>query len=97
MDQHERFIKPEIDLQKDFFDDRLIYAFNFGAEWAWGKQPAEQYPRELSLQGATGVMYRFAPSWFAGVEVHTRWKYPLFELDNFEHRVFYAGPSIHYA
>ena len=31
------------------------------------------------------------------MEIHTRWEYPLFDLDNFEHRVFYAGPSIHYS
>lgn len=95
--QHDRYLKPEIDLQKDFLEDRLICVLNFGVEWAWGKQPAEQYPRELALEGATGVMYRFAPNWFAGVEVHTRWEYPLFDFDNSEHRVFYAGPSVHYS
>ena len=46
LDQHERYIKPEIDFQKDFLEDRLICALDFGAEWAWGKQPAEQYPRD---------------------------------------------------
>jgi Family of unknown function (DUF6662) len=74
LDEHERYIKPEIDLQKDFLEDRLICALNFAVEWAWGKQPAEEYPREVSFEGATGVMYRFAPNWFAGVEVHTRWE-----------------------
>ena len=34
---------------------------------------------------------------YAGVEIHTRWEYPLFDLDNFEHRAFFAGPSIHYS
>ena len=78
-------------------DDTLICALDLGVEWAWGKQPAEQYPRELALEGAAGVAYRFAPNWYAGVEIHTRWEYPLFDFDNFEHRVFYAGPSIHYS
>jgi hypothetical protein len=95
--QHDRYLKPEIDLQKDFLEDRLICVLNFRVEWAWGKQPAEQYPRELAFEGAAGVAYRFAPNWYAGVEIHTRWEYPLFDLDNFEHRVFYAGPSIHYS
>jgi Family of unknown function (DUF6662) len=35
--QQERYLKPEIDFQKDFFDDRLISVFSLGAEWAWGK------------------------------------------------------------
>jgi hypothetical protein len=95
--QHDRYLKPEIDLQKDFLDDRLICDVDFGAEWAWGKQPAEQYPRELALEGAAGIAYRFARNWFAGIEIHTRWEYPLFDFDNFEHRDFYAGPSIHYS
>src|SRR5450755_2634961 len=38
--QHERYIKPEIDLQKDFLDDTLIFNLDMGVEWAWGKKPA---------------------------------------------------------
>jgi hypothetical protein len=75
----------------------LICALNFAVEWAWGKKPAEEYPREVSFEGATGFMYRFAPNWFAGAEIHTRWEYPLFDFNNFEHRVFYAGPTLHYS
>jgi opacity protein-like surface antigen len=95
--EHERYIKPEIDLQKDFFEDRLICNLDFGVGWAWGKQPAEQYPKELAFEGAAGVAYRFAPNWFAGAEIHTRWEYPQFDLYNFEHRVYYAGPALHYS
>ncbi|MGB8342120.1 MAG: DUF6662 family protein [Chthoniobacterales bacterium] len=95
--QHERYVKPEIDLQKDFLDDTLITVLSLGAEWAWGKQPAEQYPKELALESAGGVTYRFAPNWYAGVEAHYRTEYPQFDFYNFEHRVLYAGPSIHYA
>jgi hypothetical protein len=95
--QHERYIKPEVDLQKDFLDDRLICALDLGAEWAWGKLPAEQYPKEMAFEAAAGVAYRFAPNWFAGVEVHNRTEYPQFDFGNFEHTVVYAGPSIHYS
>jgi hypothetical protein len=97
LDQSEWYIKPEIDLQKDFLEDRLICNLDFGVEWAWGKQPAEEYPKEISFEGAGGVAYRFAPNWYAGAEVRTRWEYPLFDLYFFEHRVVYAGPSIHYS
>lgn len=95
--QHERYVKAELDLQKDFFDDTLICDLDLGVEWAWGKQPAEQYPREISLEGEAGIAYRFAPNWFVGLEIHNRSEYPLFDFNNFEHRVFYAGPSIHYS
>jgi hypothetical protein len=94
--QSEWYVAPEIDLQKNFLDDTLLLQLDLGAEWAWGKQPAEQYPREMSLQGAFGVAYRFAPNWFAGVEGRVRSEYPLFDLGHFEHVVVYTGPSLHY-
>jgi len=95
--EHEFYINPELDLQKNFRDDTIICNLNLGAEWAWGKQPAEQYPREISLKGSGGVSYRFAPNWFIGVEANVRAEYPLFDLNNFEHAVVYAGPSLHYS
>ncbi len=95
--QHELYIAPEIILQKNFLDDTLITALNLGVEWAWGKQPAEQYPREFSMQAAAGVSYRFARNWFVGVEGHVRSEYPLFDLGLFEHVAVYAGPTLHYA
>jgi hypothetical protein len=95
--QHEIYLAPEIDLQKNFRDDTITCALNLGSEWAWGKKPAEEYPHELSLQGALGVSYRFAPNWFIGVEGHTRSEWPMFDFGNFEHLATYAGPSLHYA
>ncbi|MGI8889535.1 MAG: DUF6662 family protein [Chthoniobacterales bacterium] len=95
--QHERYLKPEIDFQKDFLDDTLATVFSLGVEWAWGKQPAEEYPREFSFESAGGITYRFAPNWYAGLEAHFRAEYPLFDLGFFEHSSVYAGPSLHYA
>jgi hypothetical protein len=42
--QHEFYLAPEVDLQKNFRDDTIIWDLDLGVEWAWGKQPAEQYP-----------------------------------------------------
>ncbi len=95
--QHEFFIAPEVALQKNFRDDTIICDLNAGIELAWGKQPAEEYPREMSLQAAAGVAYRFAPNWFIGVEGNIRAEYPMFDLNHFEHVVVYAGPSLHYS
>jgi hypothetical protein len=97
LQEHEFYINPELDLQKNFRDDTIICDLNLGAEWAWGKQPAEQYPREVSLKGGAGISYRFAPNWFIGLESTVRAEYPLFDLGNMEHAVVYAGPSIHYS
>jgi hypothetical protein len=95
--QHEFYLAPELILQKNFRDDTLIWDLDLGPEWAWGKRPAELYPRELALNGATGVSYRIAPNWFLGVESHVRAEYPLFDFNNFEHVVLYAGPALHYS
>jgi hypothetical protein len=95
--QEEWYIAPELDLQKNFRDDTVIANLNLGAEWAWGKQPAEEYPREFSLQGGAGLAYRFAPNWFAGVETRVRSEWPMFEFDNFEHLAVFSGPSLHYS
>lgn len=94
--EHEVFIAPEIDLQKNFRDDTIITQLWFGSEWAWGKQPAEEYPREISVQGGAGVSYRFAPNWYIGIEGHARAEYPMFDFNHFEHVVVFAGPSLHY-
>jgi len=94
--QTEGYVAPQLILQKNYFDDTLIFDVNGGAEFAWGKRPAEQYPRELALTGGAGVSYRFAPNWYFGVESHIRSEYPLFEFGNHEHTVIFAGPSLHY-
>ncbi len=95
--QHEFYVAPELILQKNFRDDTVICDLNLGPEWAWGKRPAEQYPRELALNGGAGISYRFARTWFIGVESHVRAEYPLFDFNHFEHVVVYAGPALHYS
>jgi hypothetical protein len=94
--QTEGYIAPQFILQKNFLDDTLMFDLNGGLEFAWGKRPAEQYPRELAFTGGAGVSYRFAPNWYLGVETHVRSEYPMFHLDHFEHVVMFAGPSLHY-
>ena len=95
--QNEIYFAPEVDLQKNFRDDTLIWDLNFGPELAWGKTPAEEYDHELALQTATGLSYRFAPNWFVGPECNFRAEYPNFDIGFFEHATFYAGPSLHYS
>jgi hypothetical protein len=97
LDENEFYLKPELDLQKNFLDDTLICDLDLGVEWAWGKKPAEEYPRELSLEAKTGVAYRFLPNWFIGAEATVRSEYPLFNFDHFEHAALYIGPSLHYS
>jgi hypothetical protein len=90
------FIAPTLIYQKNFLDDTLILASNAGVQFAWGKEPAEEYDRELSLKAGLGLTYRFAPNWFIGAEAHLVSEYPKFDLGFHEHTVLFAGPSLHY-
>lgn len=94
--QEEILISPELILQKNFLDDTLITVLNLGVEWAWGKQPAEEYNKEVSFDAALGVSYRFAPNWFIGAEGRIRSEYPLFDLGFHEHTAVFVGPALHY-
>lgn len=94
-------------LQKNFLDDRLIWATNFTFEPEWEKEVEvdpitgdveKEWEKELKLEVSTGLSYRIAPRWFAGIEgryssVYPHWTEGL-------HRETYAvsaGPTIHYA
>jgi len=96
INQKEFDFAPELIFQKNFLDDTLIFAANGGIKLAWGKQPAEEYDHELTLQGGMGLSYRFAPNWFFGPEVHMRSEFPNFDLGFHEHTVVFAGPALHY-
>jgi hypothetical protein len=93
-------------LQKNFLDDRLIWAANLTFEPEWEREKEqdpltgdieEEWEKELKLELSTGVSYRFAPGWFAGVEARYASVYP--DWTNGLHRETYAvfaGPAIHY-
>jgi hypothetical protein len=94
-------------LQKNFLDDRLIWAANFTFEPEWEKEkeldPATglteaEWEKELKIEVSSGLSYRVAPNWFAGIEgryasVYPDWTHGLHR----ETYAVFAGPSIHYA
>lgn len=94
-------------LQKNFADDRLIWATNFTAEPEWEKEKhadpvsgdvETEWEKELKLEVSTGLSYRFAPGWFGGLEGRYSSVYP--DWTEGLHRETYAvsaGPTIHYA
>ena len=93
-------------LQKNFLDDRLIWGTNLVFEPEWEKE-AEieeggerevEWEKELKLEVTTGLSYRIAPGWFAGVEGRYSSVYPDWTdgLDR-EAYAISAGPTVHYA
>lgn len=93
-------------LQKNFLDDRLIWAANLTFEPEWEKEKEAdpvtgniegEWEKELKLEVSTGLTYRVAPGWYAGVEGRYASVYP--DWTNGLHRETYAvfaGPAIHY-
>jgi hypothetical protein len=94
--EHDRVLAPELIFQKNFLDDTFITALNVGAEWAWGREPAVNHPRELALEGGPGASYRFTRNWFLGVESNVRSVWSQFDFTGFEHVAIDLGPSLHY-
>ena len=93
-------------LQKNFLDDRLIWAANFTFEPEWEKEKEvdeisgeteTEWEKELKLEVSSGLTYRIAPGWYAGVEGRYASVYP--DWTNGLHRETYAvfaGPALHY-
>ena len=93
-------------LQKNFLDDRLIWAANLTFEPEWEREKhidpvtggtKVEWEKELKLEASTGLSYRVASGWYAGVEGSYSSVYP--DWTNGLHRETYAvfaGPAIHY-
>ncbi len=93
-------------LQKNFLDDRLIWATNLTLEPEWEHEKEEdeltgeiekEWEKELAIEVTTGLSYRVAPNWFLGVEGRYHSEYPDWTNGlHREHAAFFAGPTIHY-
>lgn len=93
-------------LQKNFLDDRLIWATNLTLEPEWEKaqdidpisgNAATEWEKELSIEATTGLSYRVASNWFLGVEGRYHSEYPDWTSGlHREHYALFAGPTIHY-
>jgi hypothetical protein len=92
-------------LQKNFADDRLVWAANLTLEPEWEREHEEIAPgvvgsvteKELAIELATGLSYRVTSKWWLGVEsryhsVYPDWMHGLHR----ENYAVYAGPSVHY-
>jgi hypothetical protein len=93
-------------LQKNFMDDRLVWAANLTLEPEWERelktgtatgQLEKEWDKELKLEASTGLAYRVAPAWYAGIEgryasVYPDWTHGLHR----ETYAIFAGPAIHY-
>ncbi|HEY8931853.1 MAG TPA: DUF6662 family protein [Rariglobus sp.] len=92
------FLEPKLILQRNFLDDTLIWATNLGAEFEREHNLfADEWESELELEASTGLSYRFAPGWFAGVEAVFTSAFERMHLDELGEYGVFAGPTLHYA
>lgn len=92
------FLEPKIIVQKNYLDDSLIWATNFSAEFEREHNlEAQEWESELELQLSTGLSYRFAPNWFAGIEALATSAFERMHLDTLGEYGVFAGPNLHYA
>lgn len=104
-DKTEWALEEKLLLQKYFLDGQLIWVGNVHFEATRAlRYPIDDLPpdfdwpiepeMELEIGAGTGLSYRFAPNWFAGIEA-------LYVQENetevgLERWSFQAGPNIHY-
>ena len=97
-----RELESKLILQKNFFDDRLVTAFNFtyAPEWRYDtddNDPTRKkwgYETDVNLNLAAS--YRFAPNWSAGVEFLNEHEYNSYNFTKESNDGYFFGPVIHY-
>jgi hypothetical protein len=96
--QTELALETKLILQKNFLEDRLVWAFNWTLEQEFRKNKGQQdWGSELEWEFTSGLSYRFASNWYAGVEGRYHSEYPDFPAAfTREHHAWFAGPTLHY-
>jgi hypothetical protein len=92
-----RELEGRLILQKNFLDDRLIWAANLTAA-AEKERFHGEWENEGELELTTGLAYQFAPRWLAGAEYrhHRGYLGRGFSSDKRVYAANFFGPSLHY-
>ena len=93
-----RELEGKLILQKNFIDDRLVWAANLTAAIEKERFHGE-WEKESELEFTTGLAYQFANHWHGGVEYRNHRGYEGFGFANSKrlYSTNFIGPSIHYA
>lgn len=90
-------LESKLLLEKHWLDDRLIGAFNYILEPEWAKGNGESsFSTSLKMEWTTGLAYRIAPHWYAGVETRVQTELADADLNKSEFVTAFAGPALHY-
>jgi len=90
----EKELEWKVILQKNWFEDRLVWALNINYELEFEKADEGGYERDGIFEWFTGVSYRFIRNWSAGLEFWNRHEFA--DATVHEHSAYFIGPTIHY-
>lgn len=105
---HEYSVETRFIIQKNFLEDRMVFAFNVNSEFEKRKMRGEsEWEDEVALEFTSGLTYLFRPNWYFGFESRYHSEYPgLMGRNKFllspnygprEHWAVFLGPVVHYA
>lgn|GEM_PF-6276587 len=83
-------------LQKNFLDDRLIWATNFVTALENNKR-GSSVEKATEVDFLTGLSYRFMNNWSAGLEARNHREFTGYGYGVANHSAWFLGPNIHYA
>jgi len=83
-------------LQKNFLDDRLIWATNLVTALENNKR-GSGVEKATEVDLLTGFSYRFRDNWSAGLEVRNHREFTGYGYGVPNHSAWFAGPNLHYA
>ena len=90
-------LEMKLIVQKNFFEDRLIAAFNYTIEPEFEKEPGHDWETNLIMEWTAGLSWKFARHWWIGAETRLDTEFGDADLGDSKFVTFSAGPTLHYS
>ena len=90
-------LEGKLILEKHWREDTLIGTFNYTLEPEWAKNVGDSgFNVSLKMEWGTGLSYRFARHWYAGLETRLQTQFKDANLNKSNFVVAFVGANIHY-
>jgi len=90
-------LEGKLIFEKHWLEDALVGTFNYTIEPEWEKGDGDTgFSVHLKMEGATGLAYRIAPRWYAGLETRVQTEFEDADLNNSQFVAAFVGPVLHY-